>query len=158
MVRVPDTKSDCSCRGEAEVRILDFKTTWLEFKKPCQTAAVQGKAEQLIYNLKNTSSTQSRSQAVVCVSTTRMYLRSGYILVTFIYSLIFDWNLSLRFWQCSNFVKICWTWKLLNPLNTKKDSFMYLITLHVFDYNKNFKSDWYFKRLSITSLFLQTTI
>ena len=31
MVRVPDAKSDCSRRGEAEVRILNFKTTWSEF-------------------------------------------------------------------------------------------------------------------------------
>ena len=31
MVRVPDTKSDCSRRGEAEVRILKFKTPWSEF-------------------------------------------------------------------------------------------------------------------------------
>ena len=30
MVRVPDAKSDCSRRGEAEVRILKFKTTWPE--------------------------------------------------------------------------------------------------------------------------------
>ena len=30
-VRVPDAKSDCSRRGEAEVRILSFKTTWSEF-------------------------------------------------------------------------------------------------------------------------------
>ena len=30
MVRVPDAKSDCSRRGEAEVRILKFKTTWSE--------------------------------------------------------------------------------------------------------------------------------
>ena len=28
MVRVPDAKSDCSRRGEAEVRIFKFKTTW----------------------------------------------------------------------------------------------------------------------------------
>ena len=31
MVRVSDAKSDCSRRGEAEVRILNFKTTWSEF-------------------------------------------------------------------------------------------------------------------------------
>ena len=38
--------------GEAEVRILDFKTTWSEFQKPSQTAAVRGEAELHIYNLK----------------------------------------------------------------------------------------------------------
>ena len=31
MVRVSDAKSDCSRRGEAEVRILNFKTSWSEF-------------------------------------------------------------------------------------------------------------------------------
>ena len=31
MVWVPDAKSDYSCWGEAEVRILNFKTTWSEF-------------------------------------------------------------------------------------------------------------------------------
>ena len=30
-VRVPYAKSDCSRRGKAEVRILNFKTTWSEF-------------------------------------------------------------------------------------------------------------------------------
>ena len=69
-------QSDRCCRGEAEVRILDFKTTWSEFQKPYQTAAVRGEAELRIYNLKKTSPTQSRSQAVVCVSTPRMYPRS----------------------------------------------------------------------------------
>ena len=31
MVRVPDANSDCSHRGKAEMRILNFKTTWSEF-------------------------------------------------------------------------------------------------------------------------------
>ena len=52
MVRFQDAKSDCSRRGEAEVRILNFKTTWSEFQKPCQIAAMQGKAELGTYNLK----------------------------------------------------------------------------------------------------------
>ena len=39
-------------RGKAELRILDFKTTWSEFQKPCQTAAARGKAEVCIYNVK----------------------------------------------------------------------------------------------------------
>ena len=46
------------------------------FQEPCQTAATGGKAELRIYNLKKTSPPQSWSQAVVCVSTPRMYLRS----------------------------------------------------------------------------------
>ena len=32
-------------RGKAELHTLDFKTTWSEFQKPSQTAATQGKAE-----------------------------------------------------------------------------------------------------------------
>merc|ERR1712223_1587631 len=39
-------------QGEAEVRILNFKTTWSEFQKPSQTAATRGEAELRIYNLK----------------------------------------------------------------------------------------------------------
>ena len=45
-------QSDCCRRGEAKVRILDFKTTWSEFQKPYQTAAMRGEAELRIYNLK----------------------------------------------------------------------------------------------------------
>ena len=40
--------------GEAEVRILDLKTTWSEFQKPSQTAAMQGEAELSIFNFKTT--------------------------------------------------------------------------------------------------------
>ena len=68
-------------QGEAELRILDFKTTWSEIQKPCQTTAMRGEAELRLYNLKRTLPPQSRSQAVVCVSTPRMYPRSGYFLV-----------------------------------------------------------------------------
>ena len=38
-------QSDRCCQGKAEVRILNFKTTWSEFQKPSQTAAEQGVAE-----------------------------------------------------------------------------------------------------------------
>ena len=72
-------------RGEAELRILDFQTTWSEFQKTYQTAAVQGTAELSIYNLKKISPPHSWSQAVVCVSTTRKYPHSGYFLVLNIY-------------------------------------------------------------------------
>ena len=34
---------DRYCQGKAKVNILDFKTTWLELKKPCQTAAAEAK-------------------------------------------------------------------------------------------------------------------
>ena len=52
MVRVPEAQSDCSCRGEAEVRILNFKTTWSEFQNSSQTATERGKAELSILNSK----------------------------------------------------------------------------------------------------------
>ena len=47
-------QSDYCGRGEAEVRIFNFKTTWSEFQKASQTAAEQGKAELRILNLKTT--------------------------------------------------------------------------------------------------------
>ena len=151
-------QSDCCHQGEAKIRILDFKTTWLEFQKPSQNAAMQGEAELRILDLKTTWSEFNMSsqtaatrgeaelhilnfkttwsaglleiwtwnfevgygatgrataakakprciysilkphgqsfitsrvvpkpKAVVCVSTPRMYLRSGYFLVTHIY-------------------------------------------------------------------------
>ena len=34
---------DCCCQGEAEVRIIDFKTTWSEFQMPSQTAPAEAK-------------------------------------------------------------------------------------------------------------------
>ena len=42
-------------QGEAELRILDFKTTWSEFQKPSPLAAMRGEAELRMYNLKKTS-------------------------------------------------------------------------------------------------------
>ena len=54
MVRVPDAQSDCSCRGEAEVRILNFKTTWSEFQKSSQTAAERGEAELRMLDFETT--------------------------------------------------------------------------------------------------------
>ena len=41
-------------RGEAELRILDFKTTWSEFQKPSQTTAEQGKVKVCFFNSKTT--------------------------------------------------------------------------------------------------------
>ena len=46
-----------------------------------QCISGRGEAELRMYNLKKTSPPQSRSQAVVCVSTPRKYPRSGYFLV-----------------------------------------------------------------------------
>ena len=37
-------QSDRCCQDEAEVHILDFKTTWSEFQKASQTATEQGEA------------------------------------------------------------------------------------------------------------------
>ena len=61
---------------------LILKPTWSEFQKASHTTTERGKAELHIYNLKETSPPQNRSQAVVCVSTPRMYPQSGYFLVT----------------------------------------------------------------------------
>ena len=69
-------------QDEAELRMLDFKTRWSEFQKPYQTALRQCEAERSIFNLKETSPPQSWSQVVVCVSTPRMYSRSRYFLVS----------------------------------------------------------------------------
>ena len=46
--------SDHCRQGEAEVRILDFKNTWSEFRKPSQTAATPGEAELRILDFKTT--------------------------------------------------------------------------------------------------------
>ena len=54
MVRVPKTSLTAAGRGEAKLRILDFKTTWSEFQKASQTAAEQGEAELRILNFKTT--------------------------------------------------------------------------------------------------------
>ena len=44
--------SDHCRRGEAEVRIFDFQTTWTQFQKHCQTTATLGEAELCRDNLK----------------------------------------------------------------------------------------------------------
>ena len=41
-------------RGEAKLRILNFKTTWSEFQKASPTAAERGEAELRILNFKTT--------------------------------------------------------------------------------------------------------
>ena len=47
-------QSDRCRRGEAEVRVLDFKTTWSEFQKASKTAAEQDEAELRTLNFKTT--------------------------------------------------------------------------------------------------------
>ena len=39
-------------RGKAELRVLNFKTTWSEFKKASLNAAERGKAELRVLNFK----------------------------------------------------------------------------------------------------------
>ena len=41
-------QSDRCRQGEAEVRILNFKTTWSEFQKANQTATKQGNAKRIL--------------------------------------------------------------------------------------------------------------
>ena len=43
-------------QGEAELRILNFKTTWSDFQKPSQTATEGGNAELHILDIKTTQS------------------------------------------------------------------------------------------------------
>ena len=43
-------------QGEAELRILNFKSTYSEFQKPSQTATERGKAKLRILNFKATFS------------------------------------------------------------------------------------------------------
>ena len=45
-------QSDRCRRGEAKVRILDFKTTWSEFQKASQTGTKRGKAKLRIFDFK----------------------------------------------------------------------------------------------------------
>ena len=47
-------QSDRCCQGEAEVLILNFKTTWSESQKASQTAAEGGEAKLCILNFKTT--------------------------------------------------------------------------------------------------------
>ena len=53
-------------RGEAELRILDFKTTWSEFQKPSPTTAERGKAKLRILDFETTwSEFQKPSQTTI---------------------------------------------------------------------------------------------
>ena len=73
---------DLCRRGEAKVRILDFKTTWSEFQIPSQNTLAKAKPR---YVFRVSSPPQSWSKAVVCVSKPRMYPHSGYFLVKYLY-------------------------------------------------------------------------
>ena len=54
MVRVPKPSLTAAKRGEAELCILDFKTTWSEFQKSSQTAAEGVEAKICILNFETT--------------------------------------------------------------------------------------------------------
>ena len=41
-------------RGEAKLRVFDFKTTWSEFQMTSQTATDQGEAELRVFDFKTT--------------------------------------------------------------------------------------------------------
>ena len=47
-------QSDCYCQGKAEVRVLDFKTTWSEFQKASKTATELDKAKLHILDFQTT--------------------------------------------------------------------------------------------------------
>ena len=56
-------QSDHCHQGEAEVRIINFKTIWSEFQKASQTATEQGEAELRLFDFKTTwSEIQKPSQ------------------------------------------------------------------------------------------------
>ena len=44
-------QSDCCGQGKDEVRILDFKTTWSEFKKTSRSATERGNSKLLYHTL-----------------------------------------------------------------------------------------------------------
>ena len=108
MVRVPDAKSDCSHQGKAEVRITTWSEFQVPsqtaptkakprcvysilnphgqiFRRPVRPLLSKANPSYIYSNLKphgqSCITPQSRSKAVVCVSTPRMYPRSGYFLV-----------------------------------------------------------------------------
>ena len=63
MVRVPKLSQTAAKQGEAELLILNFKTTWSEFQKASPTAAERGEAELRILDFKTTwSEFQKASQ------------------------------------------------------------------------------------------------
>ena len=68
---------DCSCRGEAEVHILDFKTTWSEFQMPSQTAPAEAKPRCVYSILKPHGQSFITSSELV---QPRKYPLRGYIL------------------------------------------------------------------------------
>ena len=69
------------------IRIATLRITCSQFQQPSPTAATRGEAEICICNLKKTSPSQCWSQAVVCISTPRMYPRIGYFLAKTILTL-----------------------------------------------------------------------
>ena len=58
---------DCCCQGEAEVRIIDFKTTWSEFQMPSQTAPAEAKP-RCVYSILKLHGQNSRSPVRLLLS------------------------------------------------------------------------------------------
>ena len=54
MVRFQKTSQTATERGEAKLRIFNFKTTWSALQNPSQTATEQGEAELHILDFKTT--------------------------------------------------------------------------------------------------------
>ena len=86
-----NASTPCKQTGKAELHILDFKTTQSDFQKPVRPLSCKAKLSY-IHTIK-TSPSQSRSEAVVCVSTPRMYPRSVYFLVYIIFELSMSKNI-----------------------------------------------------------------
>ena len=94
MVIDPDVELDRHPWGKAWLCILNFKTTYSQFEQPSPTAVMRGEAELHICNLKKTSPPQT----VVCVSSPRMYGRSGYFLVSMIFFLYLSTYFNTKKW------------------------------------------------------------
>ena len=67
MVRVSETSQTAAERGEAELRTLDFKTSWSELQKPSQTAAGRGEAELRTLDFKTTWSELQKPSQTSCI-------------------------------------------------------------------------------------------
>ena len=66
-------------RGEAKVRIFNFKTTWSEFQKASQTATEQGKANYVLYGFYYKTGTFSISASSFFDCTVRLIETFGEI-------------------------------------------------------------------------------
>ena len=131
--------------GVAELRILDFKTTWSEFQQPSQIAAEWGEAELLILDFETTWSefqipSQSWSQAVVCVITPRMYPRSWYFLVYY----------KCKKLTCELWYKLLWRRNLVQGLHKR---WKLLVEINQFLHNRDYNNKLQIPNLQLFSEF-----